>query len=109
MIPGEERIVYNPTEDRKRAKGKKNPKPERADEALHKTDIQEDQPKAKPKEKAKPKPEKKEPEAFINAYGFLRINQNLAEHLGLRFAKDQEKTSVTIERIPGGFIVRLKA
>jgi len=81
-----EKIVLDPTQD-------KTPKPERkerADEPLHAKDAA---------------PEK--PEAKINKYGFLHVNGKLAKHLSIEFGKDKVDVPVTIERIEGGFIVRV--
>jgi len=81
-----EKIVYNPTQD-KTLKPKRKEKPIEADE--HTEEV---------------KPEKT---PFINKYGFLHINGDLAKHLGVEFGKDKGKNvPVTIEKIEGGFIVR---
>lgn len=56
----------------------------------------------------KEKPEKKRTPK-INKYGFLHVDKDLAKHLGIELGKDKADVPVTIEHIPGGFIVRLKA
>jgi len=84
-----EKTVYDPMQD-KTLKPKNKEKPVRADGPLH-------------AEEAKP-----EKTAFINKYGFLHINGDLAKHLGVEFGKDKGvKVPVTIEKIEGGFVVRL--
>jgi hypothetical protein len=50
-------------------------------------------------------PEK--PKAKINKYGFLHVNGKLAKHLGVEFGKDKVDVPVTIERIEGGFVVKI--
>lgn len=47
-------------------------------------------------------------EGKINKYGFIHVGKKLAEHLGTSFGKDKADVLVTIEKIPGGFIVKLK-
>ena len=86
-----EKIVSGPTQD-ETLKLQKKEKPARADEPLHVKDAT---------------PEK--PEAKINKYGFLHVNGKLAKHLGVEFGKDKADVPVTIERIEGGFIVRVKS
>jgi hypothetical protein len=61
----------------------------RADEELHKDEA---------------KPEKGR---YINKYGFLHVDKNLAKHLGVEFGKDKADVPVTIEEIPGGFVVKI--
>jgi hypothetical protein len=48
-------------------------------------------------------------EAKINKYGFLHVNGKLAKHLGVEFGKDKADVCVTIEKISGGFTVRVKS
>jgi len=84
-----EKAVSDPTQD-KTLKPKKKEKPLRADEPLHVKDAA---------------PEK--PEAKINKYGFLHVNGKLAEHLGVEFGKDKKNVPVTIERVEGGFVVKI--
>jgi len=84
-----EKAVSDPTQD-KALKPKKKEKLLRADEPLHVKDVA---------------PEK--PEAKINKYGFLHINGKLAKHLGVEFGKDKADVPVTIERIEGGFVVKV--
>jgi len=79
-----EKIVSNPTQD-KTLKPKQKEKPVIADEPLHAE------------------------EAKINKYGFFHVDKKLAEHLDVAFGKDKQDVLVTIERIPGGFIIRLEA
>jgi hypothetical protein len=91
-----EKTVYDPDahkEGEKNLKPKAKPKT-RADEPMHAKEA---------------KPEKKEKTPFINKYGFLHVDKNLASHLGIEFGKDKEDVPVAIELIEGGFIVRLKA
>jgi len=83
-----EKAVFDSTQD----KTPKPKKPARADEPLHVKDVA---------------PEK--PEAKINKYGFLHVNGKLAKHLGIKFGKDKEDVPVSIEKIEGGFIVKVKA
>jgi hypothetical protein len=83
-----EQIVYDPTKDVSRKPKKKDPKGG-ADEALHKGDIEE------------------LAEGKINKYGFLHIDKKLAKHLAVSFGKDKADVPVTIEKIPGGFVVKL--
>jgi len=82
-----EKAVSDPTQD-KALKPKKE-KPVRADEPLHVRDVA-------------PKPEAK-----INKYGFLHVNGKLAEHLGVEFGKDKADVPVVIEKIEGGFVVKI--
>ena len=64
--------------------------------------------KGKTKAKAKAsKPEKKDRTPKINKYGFLHVDKDLAKHLGVELGKDKEDVPVSVERIPGGFIVKL--
>jgi len=86
-----EKAVSDPTQD-KMLNPKEKGKPVRADEPLHVKDAA---------------PEK--PEAKINKYGFLHVNGKLAKHLGVEFGKDKADVRVTIEKIEGGFIVKVKA
>ena len=81
-----EKIVSDQAQD----KTPKPKKPVRADEPLHVKDVA---------------PGK--PEAKINKYGFLHVNGKLAKHLGVEFGKDKADVPVTIERIPGGFVVKI--
>ena len=87
-----EKIVSDSTED----KPPKPKKPVRADEPLHAKD--EGVANAKPEKKRTPK---------INKYGFLHVNGDLAGHLGVSFGKDKEDVPVTVERIEGGFVVKI--
>jgi hypothetical protein len=57
------------------------------------------------KEKAKPEVNKKTPK--INKYGFLHVDRNLAKHLGIELGKDKSDVPVEIERIEGGFVVKI--
>jgi hypothetical protein len=84
-----EKTVSTPTQD-KTLKTQKKEKPARADEPLHVKDAA---------------PQK--PEAKINKYGFLHVNGKLAKHLGVEFGKDKADVPVAIERIEGGFVVKL--
>jgi len=77
-----EKTVSDPTQD-KTLKPKKE-KPVRADEPLH-----------------------VKPEAKINKYGFLHVNGKLAKHLGVEFGKDKADVPVALERIEGGFVVKI--
>jgi len=61
------------------------------------------------KPKAKPEVVEEPKGAKINKYGFLHVNGKLAEHLGIKLGKEEANVPVTIEQIPGGFIVRVKA
>jgi len=85
-----EKIVSDSTQD-KTLKPKKE-KPVKTDGPLHVKDAP---------------PEK--PEAKINKYGFLHVNGKLAKHLGVEFGKDKADVPVTIERIEGGFTVKVKS
>lgn len=60
---------------------------------------------------AKAKPEKKERTPKINKYGFLHVDKDLAKHLGIqdRLGKNGKDVPVRIERIEGGFVVKVKA
>lgn len=92
--------VYNPAERRS------------ADKILHAKDVVEYKPVgSKTKVKAQKKPEKKQRSPFINKYGFLHINGDLAKHLSIQdhLGKNGENVPVIIERIERGFIVKLKA
>jgi hypothetical protein len=40
-------------------------------------------------------------------YGFLHVNGKLAKHLGVEFCKGAKDIPVNIERIEGGFVVKL--
>ena len=60
-----------------------------ADEELHKKDIEEPA------------------EGKVNKYGFLHVDKKLAAHLSVAFGKDKADVPVTIEKIPGGFVVKL--
>jgi len=82
--------IVNDTTHEKMLKPKKE-KPFRAEEPLHVKDVA---------------PEK--PEAKFNKYGFLHVNGKLAKHLGIKFGKDKEDVPVSIERIEGGFVVKVK-
>jgi len=64
----------------------------RADEPLHKKDVKKIKPKPTEPKPEKPEKEKPEPEAFVNKYGFLHVDKDLAERLGLKFGKDQANT-----------------
>jgi hypothetical protein len=83
-----EKTASDPTQD-KTLKPKKE-KALRADEPLHAKDVA-----------------PKKPEAKINKYGFLHVNGKLAKHLGVEFGKDKADVPVNIERIEGGFIVKV--
>ena len=83
-----QKIVYDPTKDVSRKPKKKDPKGG-ADEILHKKDTEEPA------------------EAKINKYGFLHVDKKLAKHLSVAFGKDKADVPVTIEKIPGGFVVKL--
>jgi hypothetical protein len=43
----------------------------------------------------------------INKYGFLHVDRDLAKHLGIELGKDKSDVPVTIERIEGGFVVKI--
>ena len=57
--------------------------------------------------KAKAKPEVNAKTPKINKYGFLHVDKDLAKHLGIELGKDKADVPVTIEKIPGGFVVKL--
>ena len=57
--------------------------------------------------KEKAKPEKKAKEEHINKYGFLHVDKDLAKYLGIELGKDKADVPVTIERIEGGFTVKI--
>ena len=57
--------------------------------------------------KAKAKPEKKAKEEHINKYGFYHVDKDLAKYLGVSFGKDKEDVPVNVERIEGGFTVKI--
>jgi len=86
-----EKIVSEPTQD-KTLRPKKE-KPLRADEPLHAKEAT---------------PEKAPKSPYINKYGFLHVDKDIAKHLGVEFGKDKADVPVTIEKIEGGFSVRLK-
>ena len=87
-----EKIVRDPAKDRSR-NPKAKEKPVKADEPLHAEEAKEEKPVRSDK---------------INKYGFLHVDKKLAEHLGVKFGKDKADVPVTIERIEGGLIVKLK-
>ena len=58
--------------------------------------------------KATAKPEANEKTPKINKYGFLHVDKDLAKHLGIELGKDKADVPVVIERIEGGFVVKLK-
>jgi hypothetical protein len=43
----------------------------------------------------------------INKYGFLHCDKDLAKYLGVEFGKDKQDVPVEVERIEGGFTVRV--
>ena len=57
------------------------------------------------KVKAKPEVNNKTPK--INKYGFLHVDRDLAKHLGIELGKDKNDVPVQIERVEGGFIVKI--
>jgi len=59
------------------------------------------------KNKAQTKPEEKKRTPKINKYGFLHVDKDLAKHLDIELGKDKNDVPVTIERIEGGFTVRV--
>ena len=91
-----EKIVSDPTQD-KTSKPNEKDKPVRADEPLNAEEGV-----------TETKPEKKERTPKINKYGFLHVDKALAKHLGVELGKDKEDVPVSIERIEGGFIVKVK-
>ena len=89
-----EKSVYDPKAHKEG--GKANPG---ADKPLHAKDEGVAKAKAKPKKARTPK---------INKYGFLHVNGELAEHLGLQFGKDKGKdVPVSVELVENGFVVKL--
>ena len=95
--------VYDPEADRKAqekfgSKNTKKPKAKVEDKHPANEVSHAEEPKEKP-----PKGDK------INKYGFLHVDKELAEHLGVQFGKDKADVPVSIERIEGGFTVKLKA
>ena len=59
------------------------------------------------KDKAKAKPEANNKTPKINKYGFFHVDKNLAKHLGIELGKDKQDVPVEVERIEGGFTVRV--
>lgn len=77
----------------------------RADEKLHEKDAGLKAKKEKEKKEKAPKAPKT---PYINKYGFLHVDKNLAQHLGIELGKDKADVGVTIELIEGGFVVKLR-
>lgn len=101
------REVFNPIAESKAAKEfekKLQQKPVTVKEE-GKAHTGETEPEAKAK---KPKVKTGPSGPFINKYGFLHVNGNLAKHLGIELGKDKANVPVTVEPIENGFIVRLK-
>jgi hypothetical protein len=85
-----EKIVSDPKQD----KTLKPKKPVRADEPL-------------PAKEAGPEKEKAPKTPYINKYGFLHVDKDLAKHLGVEFGKDKVDVPVRIEQVPSGFVVKV--
>jgi hypothetical protein len=43
----------------------------------------------------------------INKYGFLHVDKDLAKHLGIEIGKDKSDVPIQIERVEGGFVVKI--
>jgi hypothetical protein len=81
-----EKLVYDPKEHSKNEKNLGSKKPA----------------------KVQTQPEEKARTPKINKYGFLHIDKDLAKHLGIELGKDKNDVPVQIERVEGGFVVKLK-